>query len=176
MNKLATLWLFAIACGGGGGADSGALTAPQAEAVCEQRCAYQVSCGREDDVESCTPRCVVDLVGWMRADAAAALADCLVSQPCTEDDDQCLFEGVGPLAIHQAWEDACRSQLVGCVDPMLLEGMCEVTPDRANNAPALFRFIAPEIMTELVACLDGADCTARLTCVEDTIEAHGIDF
>lgn len=167
--------MFLAACGGGG-AGTGALSADQAQGICEQSCEYEASCGTEDDVAGCTTDCVDQVVGWFRADAAQSLVDCQSELACTAEDDQCLLD-VEPLAIHEEWEQKCRAQLAECApDPTQLDEACEVSPDPANDDIGFFRFIAPEIMAELIDCLDGADCNARLTCVQASLDAHGINF
>lgn len=177
MRNFAILISVAAACGGGGSGGGAPITEDQARSICTPDCQREIDCGNTtDDLATCTQKCLDDMVGWARVDAVETIFDCRSALACGASDDGCVLE-VQPLAIHQQWEDKCRVQLATCVStPADLEGLCEVSPDPANDNIGFFRFVAPAIMTELIACLDGADCTARMTCVTDTLAAHGIDF
>ena len=52
--------------------------------------------------------------------------------------------------------------------------ICEVDPAQGAEAP--WAIVAPEVMRLIVDCLDAADCTSRLACVETVITQYGIDF
>lgn len=172
---LVVIAVAACGHGSGGGGGTGAVTDTEAEQICTDDCQHQLTCGDivEADVPDCVTSCKGDMVGWARADAIEEVFDCRVALACGASGDGCTL-GVDPLPIHQEWEDKCRVQLATCVDPTEIDQACEVSP--GANDIGIFRFIAPAIMTELIACLDGADCTARLQCVQDTLDAHGIDF
>jgi hypothetical protein len=165
------------ACGGGkGGAPgSGALTAETAEPICRQGCEHDVTCGNESDVELCVTDCIAEVVGWARGDAFDTLSDCAAALECGANDDQCLQE-VQPLPIHEEWEARCRTDLAACIDPSQIDAACEVSPSASSDDVGFFRFIAPEVMEEIIACLDLADCTMRLDCVQAELEEHGINL
>lgn len=175
MRKLA-LAVVLTACGGGSGGGiggTGPITQAQADEVCRGICEHEVECGTEIDVESCIPSCADDFVGWARADAVQTLANCFTATACGTSDDSCIGL-VDPLAIHEEWEAGCRTELAACIDPNQIEEACSVQSDGGEGG--LFRFIAPAIMEDIIACLDGADCEARLTCIEQVLDVNGVDF
>ena len=169
--------VMAAACGGGSGGGLGSsdpITAAEAEPLCRGDCQRRVDCGSDSDVAACTTACVGDIAGWARGDGVEALLACMAELACDANDDACILE-VSVLAIHQEWEDRCRATMVTCfTEPGELDAACGVTAPVPSDA-AFFRLIAPEIMTELVACFDGADCTTRIDCVGAALEAHGIN-
>jgi hypothetical protein len=171
---LIALMVMAVGCGGGsGGLGTGAISAAQVEPLCAADCQHSIDCFGEDELAECTMDCVDSLAGWARGDAVETLLACSIALPCEESDDVCLLE-VEPLAIHQEWEDKCRSTLVTCgVD---LDAACEVTATAENEAAGFYRVMEPALMEELIDCLDGVDCTARLQCSQSVLEAHGLRF
>jgi hypothetical protein len=168
--------ILMAACGGGSGngAGTGPVTAEQAQDLCETDCQHNIDCGSGQDLASCTTDCVEDSVGWARADAMETIIECNAALACDASDDQCLLE-VQPLAIHEAWETACRRDLATCLaEPADAEGICEVSP--VSEDVGFVRFIAPAIVDEMIDCLGAADCTARQSCLSATFEAHNIPF
>jgi hypothetical protein len=164
--------VFLAACGGGDGTSTRAITTDEAEELCRLDCQHDADCGTEDDVELCVTGCAGEIDGWVRVDAAETIFECFAALACGEIDDGCVLE-VEPLAIHQEWEDGCRSVLAPSCPEFDVE-MCEVST--SFDEAALWRVVAPEIMQEIIDCLDAADCTARLGCIEGVITQYGIDF
>lgn len=166
--------MILMACGGGngGGLGSDAITAAEAEPFCAADCQRDFDCGDGTDVATCTSSCVAETAGWARGDAVETIFDCFAGLACGENDDQCALL-VEPLAIHNEWETGCRAQLTACfTEPADAEVFCEVSP--GGDEIGFFRFVAPEIISEMITCLDGADCTARQTCLSGVFEAHNL--
>jgi hypothetical protein len=161
--------LLLAACGGDGGSSTRAITTAEAEALCRTDCQHDFDCGNETDVDLCTSSCADEIDGWVRLDAAEVVFECFAALECSASDDGCILE-VEPLAIHEEWEDGCRSVLApSCPD--FDAAICEV-----SGGEAAWMVVAPEVMQQFIACLDGADCGARLACIEGLIEQYGIDF
>lgn len=171
------LLVFLAACGGGqgGGLGTGPISQAQAESECQAVCQKDIDCGVETDLASCVARCAQDFVGWARGDAVSTIFDCVLAAPCGTSDGECLGD-VLPLAIHEQWEAGCRSELAACLDPQQIDFACEVSPSPLDEEIGIFRFIAPAIMEDIIACLDAPDCEARLTCVENVLETNNINF
>ena len=134
-------------------------------------CQHDFDCGDETDVELCTTGCAGEIDGWVRLDAAELIFECFAALACDVSDDGCVLQ-VEPLAIHQEWEDGCRAVLAPSCTDFDVE-FCEVS---GASDSALWRVVAPEIMQEVIACLDAADCTSRFACIEGVITQYGIDF
>lgn len=162
----------AYACGGGDG-NTGPLTEADATALCERGCTYDIMCGSEQTQADCVSDCVMELSGWVRADAYESLIECQEGVACDDNDgeDAC-FLMVEALPIHHEWEEGCKTQLAGCSDIDVTTD-CDVDSERDSG---LFRFIAPAIMEEFIDCLDAADCEARLTCIQTVAAKYNIDF
>jgi hypothetical protein len=181
MKRLSLLLMaIAWACGGGGGnrLGPGAISESQAEPICRDYCEFEVACGREIGVEECVDDCVGDVAGWARGDAVQTFFECAVSVGCTGNDDACL-DDIQPLAVHQQWETACRAQLgvaAQCLSREEEDVICEVSPNPADDDIGFVRLIAPPIVEEMIACLNGADCEARINCLIATFERYNIDF
>jgi hypothetical protein len=168
------------ACGGGGsggGGGTGAIGQADAEELCSADCQRDIDCGTEtNDLATCTQNCASEFVGWARADAVDEIFTCFAELACGENDDACAA-GVEPLAIHEEWEAGCLSELAECIPPDEIQVACSASPIAGESDDAGFwRFIAPEIMEEVIACLDEAVCDDRLTCVEGVLELHNINF
>jgi hypothetical protein len=177
MRSLAVM-MVVLGCGGGGsggGGDVDPLTAEQAQPLCMDDCQRRFDCGGEPDVAACTSRCVDEVVGWVRADAAVDLFACVAALGCDGDDDRCILE-VSLLDAHLEWQSRCLATMAECFPGTgELEQNCTIDAGAATEA-AFFRLVVPAIMTELTACFDGADCAARISCVDSVLEANGINF
>jgi hypothetical protein len=164
--------MAAAACGGGkgGGGPGGsdAISATEAEVLCRDACEGMAVCMPDSSVEACTSDCTSFAAGWMRTDALTVLATCTGDQPCGEDLD--CEQRVQPLAIHAEYEASCRELLAACESD--LDRKCEVDAPPAGTETFL-RFVASEIMTDVVSCFDGSDCFVMSTCVSDTLGAAG---
>lgn len=159
---------LATACGG---PDTSAITAAEAEAPCEDLCVRDLECqGAGESLADCTAECVGELAGWVRQDGFEDFVACATELTCAMDSEMCLDE-IEPLGIHREWEEQCRAQLGTCPD--FDAEACDVD---ASGESGLFRLIAPEIMGEMVECLEAADCEARFVCLQNVFEANGIDF
>jgi hypothetical protein len=169
--------LLVGACGGGrgGGLAPRAITEEQATPLCEADCQRKINCGIESDLTFCTNDCVQRFVGWARGDAVDSFLDCTAALTCDMFDTAPCTLGIRPLAIHEEWETKCFPALTGCVgEPGSESEVCEATPD--GTSFFVISMIAAEIMPELIACLDGADCDARVNCLTASFEAHHINF
>ena len=168
--------LFVVGCGGSGGSlGSDAISQSDAEGFCTPDCQQQIDCGTETDLASCVSGCTADMVGWARADAVETVFECTAALACGADDDPCLLE-VQPLAVHDEWETACRANLGTCLEPQDVEALCEVTGSVETDDLGFVRFIAPDIVEEMIDCLDGSACGTQLGCVEAVFANHNIDF
>ena len=174
--RLSTLLLSLVAaCGGGGsggGLSTAAITLEQATPLCMADCQHSIECGSGDNLAFCVQNCTDDFVGWARGDAVDTLLECTAAQECTAVDEACLLD-VRPLAIHEEWEVGCRANLASCIDVELL---CEVSPSTIDGEIGLVRFIAPELMPDIIACLGTGACREQLDCVSAELEAKGINF
>jgi hypothetical protein len=173
--RLTTLLVVLAACGGGEGGGLGvsrAITADEATPLCMADCQHDIDCGDTNELALCTQSCVEDFVGWARADAVDTFLSCSAMLTCDAVDDTC-GANIQPLAIHNEWEAGCRANLAACIDVQLA---CEVSPDPANTEVGIFRFIAPEIMPDLIACLGVGDCQTQVDCVGMQLELHNINF
>jgi len=180
MRNLALVILVVAACGGGSGGGSvfgtGPITDEQADEICTADCQHDIDCGSGNDLASCVAGCKEDVVGWARADAVDAVFDCQLALECNASDDACLGL-VDPLAIHEEWEAACRTDLAPCAEtPGELDGFCEVSPSPADDEIGFVRFIAPPIVEEMIDCLPLPACDARLDCLQSVFASHNIDF
>jgi hypothetical protein len=158
-----------VGCGGGDGGDpTRAITAEEARPLCEATCQHRiVDCGQlGDDLASCTAECVDESAGLFRRDAFEAFYECAAALPCEESDDPCL-RFVEPLPIHLEWEAACRTNLAACND--FEPAFCDIASDETG----VVRLLAPDIVSELIACLDGSGCEPQLDCLSAVFEAHG---
>lgn len=175
MRKLVLMVLVACGGGSGGAFGTGAVSQAQAEEICAADCQHDIDCGDETDgLAACVADCTADMVGWARADAVEEVFTCSAALACTESDDECLL-GVQPLAIHDEWETACRADLAACFDtPDDVESICEVSA--GSGDVGFIRFIAPEVIEEMLDCVDGSDCNTQLTCLQGVFESHNIDF
>ncbi len=176
MRKLVIAMMVAAACGGGSGGSlgTGPITQAEAEEVCTADCQREIDCGNEQELAACVTNCTQDMVGWARADAVDTIFSCTAALGCDASDDECL-DDVLPLPIHEEWEAACRSDLGGCLEPTEIEGVCEVSPVGDSDA-GFVRFIAPEIVEDMIDCLAGPACEERLGCLENVFATHNIDF
>jgi hypothetical protein len=166
------------ACGGGsgGGSGTGAIGQAEAEEYCRADCQRDIDCGTEtNDLETCTQNCAGELVGWARADAIQEIFECFADLACDANDDACAA-GVDPLPIHEEWEAGCIAKFTECI-PDEVEVACSASPIPGEIDDAGFwRFIAPEIMEEVIACLDEPTCEGGLDCVTAVLEANNIDL
>jgi hypothetical protein len=169
-----SLWILVaiaapIACTehgkGGGGGPTAAVTIASAEASCRTGCEHDASCGISTDVNQCTMDCQNQFAGWMRQDALDQLADC--SQQLACGDSNTCIDQIMPLPIHTQYETACRAALACEPD---VDARCEVDAPPAGSTETLIRFIAPEIVMDMIDCFTGSDCAGAATCVE-SIEA-----
>lgn len=168
MQSFRFVWIglfVSLSLAGCGGDDhgTGPLTATAARELCRVGCEYDASCDPAVNVEACTSACGTVGAGYLREDAAFALSDCKASLACTEDDDVCV-EKIEPLDVHHRWEERCGTQLAAACD-VSHDDMCNVDPTEGEDHNALVTMAAPAVVEELIACLDLADCEARLTCV-----------
>ena len=141
---------------------TGAVSSSEARSDCSTICQSEDACsGVETDVDACIQACADDIAGWERADASETVAHCIAGLDCADDEALC-DDLVKPLAIHRTWSQKCSMLLAVCdgVDP----ASCAV--DGVDGEDSLTRFIAEPIMKKLVACLDLADCAARLECTQ----------
>ncbi len=150
----------------------GAVSTTGAESDCRISCDFEASC-LDQDLDTCTSDCVDYVAGWIRADALEKYAACHGALACDADDDECLVQ-ITPLAVHKTWEKRCRAQLADCdVD---LEAMCTASFDPSLPTSGFIRFVTPTIVEKYVACLDEADCTARVDCITAVSDSYGVDF
>ena len=49
-------------------------------------------------------------------------------------------------------------------------GICE------SGTDGVVRFIAPEIVDEMIACFDEASCEAAVACLQQVLDAHDVDL
>jgi hypothetical protein len=172
MRRVVVLLPFLLGMGCGGSADPTApVTSEQAQGSCKIICDHELACGSTST--ECLKRCSDNVTGWTRRDAMEDQAACTAALDCAQSDVVCLAE-IEPLAIHRDWETACRAQLPTCVTRGELEELCTVDYDATNVGLGLLRFAAPVVITELIACTDGIDCSARFTCVNATLDKYNI--
>lgn len=161
--------LLAYACGSDG-PGSGPATFSSAQGPCEQLCEAEIRCGNPETLGECTAECQSEVDGWVRQDALETISDCLSALECTADEDQCLAM-VPPLSIHEEWRDACLQQLGTCDG---IDGdICAIDPGSGDEG--IIRLFAPVVVEEMIACLDAADCVARLQCIQGVFAKYGID-
>lgn len=162
--------LLAYACGSDG-PGTGPATFASAQDSCEQLCEAEIACGNPETLGECTADCQSEVDGWVRQDALETVADCLAGLECTADEDQCLAM-VPPLAVHEEWRDRCLQDLATCDG---IDGdICSITPGSGGDAGIIVLF-APVVVEEMIACLDAADCVARLQCIQGVFAKYGID-
>jgi hypothetical protein len=149
-------------------ADTGAVSEGDAEVLCTRGCSYDIDC-LGADVDTCIADCIDSAAGWVRHDALEAEQNCIADLPCDEDPGTC-GSRVRPLDEHRAFADKCDAQLAECSS--LID--CTVEFDPEDPSAGFLRFAAPSVIAELSACLDGADCTARLDCVTAVFDTYGI--
>lgn len=162
-------WLVVCCVACGGDRDTSAITEAEAAGPCAQECAYDATCGAADP--TCQDTCVADIAGWERRDAAEDYGNCIAKVDCNTDPDETCLPKIAPLSIHRTWAAKCATQLADCATT---DVFCAVDFDLTDFDLGFVRFIAPPIVDEMIACLDGADCTTRLACTNDVLTAHGI--
>jgi len=148
--------------------DTGAVSDADAEVLCENGCSYDVDC-LAADLDACIADCVDSAAGWVRHDALAAEQACIADLPCDQDPGVC-GDRVKPLQIHRDFSAKCDMQLADCTS--LIDCTVDFNPD--DPSAGELRFAAPNVIEELSACLDGADCTARTDCITGVFDAYGI--
>lgn len=148
----------------------GIATAQEAQSACERGCAWDVDC-LGTDLDECVADCVADAEGWIRQDALEAFQGCVAQMTCDDDPADC-GAYVKPLDVHRGFETKCNEQLAMCDVPEDLD--CSVDFDPEDTDAGIVRFVTPEIVKELSACLDAADCDTRTSCMLDAYQAYGI--
>jgi len=169
-------WLplaLAIAAGCSDAPGRGPITSSEARDECTKSCEYEVDCLAEDQ-QVCVDDCVTEVVGWARHDAIATLSSCRAGLTCDEDTSSCL-EKVKPVDFHRKFQDACRAGLDGCASIDIdVDCAIEYSPD--SDDIGYFRFMSEPVIDELIGCFDGADCQARLDCMEAVYAERGIQL
>jgi hypothetical protein len=135
-----------VACGGGSGGGSGTGAIGQAEGE-----------------ELCTIDCQKDIDCGLESD----LASCV--QSCTED-----FVGWARADAVRTIFNCVAELPCGAGDDTEDLAVCESTLGEGDAG--LFTLIAPEIMEEILTCLDEAICDDRLNCIIAVLETHNINF
>lgn len=166
------LLLSFAACGGDRG--TGPLSESQAREICRDGCEFDAACGQipADGIEDCVRRCGTDGAGFVREDAAFELSDCVMSLGCDAPNASC-FDELEPLEVHRRWEERCGVQLAqACGQDH--DDLCNVDPLEGDAFNNLVLVATPSVVEDMIACLDLADCEARVTCFDDVIES-GLD-
>jgi hypothetical protein len=145
-------------------------TAETAQSACESGCAWDVDCNGTD-LQECIDDCVADAEGWIRQDALEEFQGCVAKLTCDDNPDDC-GAYVKPLDVHVAFSEKCTAQLAECEMPAELD--CTVDFDPDDYDAGAVRFATPEIVDELSACLDGADCDARTSCMLDVYATYNV--
>lgn len=164
------LSICAYACGSDG-PGTGPATFSSAQGACEQLCEAEIRCGSTETQGECTADCQGEVAGWVRQDALESVSDCISGLDCAADEDQCLAM-VPPLSVHEEWRDKCLMQLATCEG--IDGGICSITPGGSGDEGIIVLF-APVVVDEMIACLDAADCVARLQCIQGVFAKYGID-
>lgn len=167
--RLAFALVLGVGCSDAPGPEP--ITPGEARDLCTKSCSYDVDC-EQGELESCVDDCVVEVGTWARHDAIATLAECRADLACDLDTATCL-EKVRPLAFHHRFQEACQVGLDGCPDvDLTVDCAIEFSPD--GDDIGYFRFMSEPVIDELVACFDGADCAARLGCLDAVYLERGI--
>jgi hypothetical protein len=172
---LSLLVILFAACGGGPG--TGPVDQSTAETYCQEDCDHQASCDSTVDVTACVNDCVTEVVGVIREDVFADVTDCTTALACGAASDACFDDNCAPTSAHEAYESRCREAFAACdLSTEEIDGACETSPSTSASDVGYLCALTPEIMDELSACMDEADCQAILTCEQNVAEARGIDL
>lgn len=161
--------ILAHACGGGDGGNTDPVTVASAQPGCSSICEQEIRCGSTNTLAECTSECQMGIDGWVREDALEAFADCATNLTCEADSDTC-FSMISVLDVHREWSMKCNAQLSACdID----QDICAI--QHTSGDEGLILLFAPVVVEEMITCLDGADCAARLTCLQNVFTKYGID-
>lgn len=165
--------LMTAACGEDGASyGTTALTAAQAEELCEAVCAQEESCEAGSGGAACVTSCA-DELGAFRGDLASVSLECQADLACGVSDDTCIPASCTPTAAHVSYETACRAKLTECgAGAEDVNTACEVDYTEPE-APGFACLFSTETLQQLDACFDLADCAAAEACFSDVFENLG---
>jgi hypothetical protein len=152
--------------------NTGTGTIADTQSACEAGCSWDADCNLAD-FDTCVEACIEDAAGWQRQDALQLENTCVSRLSCDDDPDDC-GAYVEPLAEHLAFEAKCLATLSSCGLEDELD--CSTSFDPDDPDAGLVRYMTPELVAELSACLDLADCDAAIECIDDTLDPFDLEL